>query len=124
MSKISKRVLSLVASKHVAEKLSIIGLPPTDKIVMAVVREQEQRTSSGLIIPNSDDVEGVPNRGTIVQVGFISEDYKYLTDHLKVGTVVTYGNYAGKEIEPDRFDDKSIKLMVISLAEIMYFEFQ
>ncbi|MEG1415371.1 MAG: hypothetical protein RSC49_02085 [Clostridium sp.] len=123
MSKISKRVLSLMASQTVAQQLSTIGLPPTDKVVMAIVKEQEQRTGSGIIIPTKE-VEGVPNRGTIVQVGFISDDYKYLKDHLTVGTIVTYGNYAGKEVEPDRFENDSIKLMVISLAEIMYFEFQ
>lgn len=123
MSKISKRVLSLMASQTVAQQLSTIGLPPTDKVVMAIVKEQEQRTGSGIIIPTKE-VEGVPNRGTIVQVGFISDDYKYLKDHLTVGTIITYGNYAGKEVEPDRFENDSIKLMVISLAEIMYFEFQ
>ena len=123
MSKISKRVLSLMASQTVAQQLSTIGLPPTDKVVMAIVKEQEQRTGSGIIIPTKE-VDGVPNRGTIVQVGFISDDYKYLKDHLTVGTIVTYGNYAGKEVEPDRFENDSIKLMVISLEEIMYFEFQ
>lgn len=123
MPKISKRVLSLEASVEVNRKLQAIGMPPTDRVIMAVLDSQEQRTPSGIILPN-DGVEGTPNRGTIVQVGFISEDYKYLRDNLSIGTIITYGNYAGKQVEPDKIDLKGVKLMVISINEIMYFEYQ
>ena len=37
MPKISKRVLSLEASVEVNRKLQAIGMPPTDRVIMAVL---------------------------------------------------------------------------------------
>lgn len=112
-------VLSAIAAGEIEKKLSNLGIPPTDKIVIAI-SNRDDVTASGLIIPQGNK-EDEPRKGTIVQVGYISEDYNYLKSLLNTGMIVTYGNYAGKEISP--LELEGFLLKVISLNEIAYFEF-
>lgn len=114
-------VLSPVAANTVNQKLKEKGLPTVDRIVIAV-SNKEFTTSTGLIIP-SGQKEDVPRKGTIVQVGKISSDYEYFKELLQVGAVITYGNYAGKKIEPEGIIIDGFDLMVLSLTEICYIEY-
>lgn len=119
MALIKLPVLTTVAAQAVNEKLKNLGTPPVDKVVIAVSNKEYKR-ESGLYIPEGDK-EDVPRRGSLVQVGPLSEDFQYLKDMLQIGVVLTYGNYAGKEIEPIELEGFSLK--VLSLAEIAYYEF-
>lgn len=114
--------LSVVAAQTLNEKLNKIGLPTVDRIVIAV-SNKEFSTASGIIIPGGNK-EDVPRRGTIVQVGKISEDYRYFEELLQIGSIITYGNYAGKKIEPEDIELEGFDLMVLSLTEICYIEYK
>lgn len=114
-------MLSKVAAENVNKKLEAIGIPTVDRVVIAI-SNKDFKTQSGIIIPGGNK-EDVPKRGTIVQVGKISNEYFYFNDLLKVGSIITYGNYAGKKIEPSEVELEGYDLMVLSLTEICYIEF-
>jgi len=59
----------------------------------------EQKTSSGIIIP--DSAQEKPQRGKIVAVGKPKKDEEM---EVKVGDMVLYGRYAGTEIKIDNED--------------------
>ena len=117
---IRKKTLNLEEALRINKLLEANGSVPYDKIVLAVSNE-DNKTKSGIILPG-EDVEGIPKRGVIVQVNDsqLEEDTR-----LKIGTIITYGNYSGKEIEPNCIPDKLLRnydLRVLSLTEISYYE--
>lgn len=119
MSKTMKLpVLSLTAAYTVNQKLKNLGIPTIDRVLIAVSNKEFVR-ESGLIIPGGNK-EDVPRKGTVVQKGPISSDYRHLDDIIQIGSVVTYGNYAGKKVEPIEVD--GFDLMVLSITEICYIE--
>lgn len=120
MKRMELPVLSLVAANTINNKLVGKGIPTTDRVLIAV-SNKDFTTQSGIIIPGGNKEE-VPRKGTIVQIGLISDDYSYLKDLLKIGNVVTYGNYAGKKVEPFDLDLDGFDLMVLSITEICYIE--
>lgn len=67
--------------------------PLADRVVVEPA-EAEQKTASGIIIP--DTAKEKPQRGTIVAVGNGKPDEPMT---VKVGDVVLYGKYSGTEIE-------------------------
>ena len=69
--------------------------PLGDRVVVEPV-EAEQKTASGIIIP--DTAKEKPSQGVVVAVPDANEDKK---PSLKVGDKVLYGKYAGTEITID-----------------------
>jgi len=69
--------------------------PLADRVVVEPA-EAEQKTASGIIIP--DTAKEKPQRGTIVAVGNGKKDEPMT---VKTGDVVLYGKYSGTEIEID-----------------------
>ena len=69
--------------------------PLGDRVVVEPVKAEE-KTVSGIIIPN--DSQEKPNQGTVVAVPEKSEDNNVT---VKVGNNVLYGQYAGTEIDID-----------------------
>ena len=69
--------------------------PLADRVVVQAA-PAEERTASGLIIP--DTAKEKPQRGTIVAVGNGKKDEPMT---VKVGDQVLYGKYAGTEITVD-----------------------
>jgi chaperonin GroES len=61
--------------------------------------EAEEKTASGLIIP--DTAKEKPQKGTIIAVGPGTKDEKM---EVKTGDLVLYGKYAGTEITIDGND--------------------
>lgn len=112
-------------STMVAQKLNeaIPGIPSMDRILIASPKDVET-TVSGIIIP--DQVrEGVPRKGVVIKQGFISEENNSYKDQTEIGRIITYGLYAGKEIEfdlPEDLKKLDIKFSVISLTEVIYTE--
>ncbi|MBV6479318.1 MAG: 10 kDa chaperonin [Ignavibacteria bacterium] len=71
--------------------------PLSDRILVKPA-EAEEKTASGIIIP--DTAKEKPMKGEIVAVGKgkITDDGKEVKMELKVGDKVLYGKYSGTEI--------------------------
>ena len=72
--------------------------PLADRVVVEPA-PAEQKTASGIIIP--DNAQEKPQRGTVVAIGTGKKD-EPLT--VEVGNTVLYGKYAGTEINVDGSD--------------------
>lgn len=72
--------------------------PLADRVVVEPA-PAEERTASGIIIP--DTAKEKPMKGTVVAVGPGKKDEPMT---LKVGDVVLYGKYSGTEVKIDGVD--------------------
>ena len=68
-------------------------LQPINQHVLLEVEASEEKTASGIIIP--DTAKEKPQNGTVVAIAADTEDYKVT---VKIGDTVLYGKYAGTEI--------------------------
>ncbi|MDQ3289783.1 MAG: co-chaperone GroES [Bacteroidota bacterium] len=77
--------------------------PLADRVIVAPAAAEE-KTKSGIIIP--DTAKEKPQRGEIVAVGEgkVSEQGVLVKPQLQVGDQVLYGKYAGTEITIDGQD--------------------
>jgi chaperonin GroES len=74
--------------------------PLQDRVVVKRVKEKEERSAGGIIIP--DTAKERPQEGKIVAVGpGKREDGKVLALDVKVGDRVLFGKYSGTEIKFD-----------------------
>lgn len=107
---------------------SLGGLIPENKLLILTPKEQEYKVN-GIIIPGTDR-DNIPRKGVIIQSGEITEEYRTFRQLVQPGRVITYGLYAGKEIEfpkesfpiEVRPDFEQQKFTVLSLTEIAYSE--
>lgn len=76
-----------------------IKIKPLADRVLVKPQAAEEKTASGIIIP--DSAKEKPQRGKIVAAGPGTKDEKM---EVKVGDVVLYGKYAGTEISIDGKD--------------------
>ncbi len=92
-----------------AEKLH----PLADRIVVRPI-EREDKTKSGIILP--DTVKEKPQEGVVIAVGpgKVRDDGTRIAIDLKVGDRVIFARYAGTEI---KVDDE--KLLIISENDII-----
>ncbi len=122
-------VLNLI-SDHEAKLLNklILGTPSEDRILI-IRPSDESKTSSGLYIPTNAEDE-VPKKGVVIKFGPVTEAYSktaYLPN-FNVGSVVTFGKYAGKEIQPNFSEEPgginldNQKFSILSLSEVLYIE--
>jgi len=72
--------------------------PLADRVVVKPLEAQE-KTVSGIIIP--DSAKEKPQRGTVMAAGPGTKDDKM---EVKIGDVVLYGKYSGTEISLDGKD--------------------
>jgi chaperonin GroES len=77
-------------------KMSKVSLKPLADRVLVEPAAAEEKTSSGIIIP--DTAKEKPQKGSVVAVGEGKKD-EPLT--VKVGDTILYGKYAGTEITID-----------------------
>jgi len=96
--KFSKNIIKI----HVGKKQSQTGkrrnkmkIQPLDERVLIKPLPEEEKTASGLIIP--DTAKEKKYQGNVIAVGTDKE----LRDVVKVGDTVLYGRYAGDEIKLD-----------------------
>jgi chaperonin GroES len=78
--------------------------------ILVKAREAEEKTSSGIIIP--DSAKEKPQVGTVVLVGAGKTDEPM---EVKVGDVVFYGKYSGTELNIDGTD-----YLLMSQSDVMY----
>ena len=76
-----------------------VKIKPLADRVLVEPQAAEEKTASGLIIP--DSAKEKPQRGKIVAAGPGTKDEKM---EVKVGDVVLYGKYAGTELTVDGKD--------------------
>ena len=76
--------------------MSKVSIKPLADRVIFEVSPAEEKTASGLIIP--DTAKEKPQKGTVVAVGEGKKDEPIT---VKVGDTVLYGKYAGTEISVD-----------------------
>ena len=79
--------------------MSKINFKPLADRVLVEPSAAEEKTSSGIIIP--DTAKEKPQKGRIVAVGNGTKDEKIT---VKVGETVLYGKYSGTEINIDGTD--------------------
>lgn len=79
--------------------MSKLKIKPLADRVLVEPKEAEEKTASGIYIP--DTAKEKPQKGTVVAVGPGTKD---VTMEVKVNDVVLYGKYAGTEINVDGKD--------------------
>ena len=96
-----------------ASKLKLNLKPLGDRVVVEPI-EKEERTASGIILPET--AKEKPQEGTIVAVGpgRRDDDGKLVPMDVKTGDVVLYAKYAGTEV---KIDDK--KLLILKESDIL-----
>ena len=83
--------------------MSEVKIKPLADRVLIKPEEAEDKTSSGIIIP--DSAKEKPQRGTVIAAGPGTKDEKM---EVKVGDSVLYGKYSGTELN---FDGKDYLIM-------------
>ena len=86
----------------------MVNIKPLADRVLVRPAEAEQKTASGIIIP--DTAKEKPQRGEVLAVGKGTKDHEKT---VKVGDNVLYGKYSGTEIEID-----GEKLMIMKESDI------
>lgn len=121
MSKVELNLLSVEEAKWLNEKLEGVGTPSGGRVLIVSPKvTSETKTQSGLYIPQDHDKDTVPRKGVVIQVGYITQEQELDYQGLRVGSVVTYGLYAGKEL--DVLDLPDQVTTILSLNEILYIE--
>lgn len=89
-------------------------LQPLADRVLVKPMEKEEKTKSGIYLP--DTAKEKPQEGEVLAVGpgKISEDGKRIAMDLKVGDIVIYAKYGGTEIKIN--DDE---LMILRESDIL-----
>ncbi len=77
--------------------------PMDDRVLVEFEDEKEERTASGLIIP--DTAKEAPRAGMVVAVG-TDED---LQTKIKVGDKILFAKYGGEEIQMDGKDFRIVQ---------------
>lgn len=121
MSKVELNLLSVEEAKWLNEKLKGVGIPTGGRVLIVSPKvTSETKTQSGLYIPQDHDKDTVPRKGVVIQVGYITKEQEVDYPGLQVGAVVTYGLYAGKELDVIDLPDQVTT--ILSLNEILYIE--
>jgi chaperonin GroES len=84
-------------------------LRPLDDRVVVEPMEAEERTSGGIVLP--DTAKEKPQRGTIISIGpgKLLDNGSRGTLSVAIGDVVIYGKYTGTEIEVGGKDVKILR---------------
>jgi chaperonin GroES len=94
--------------------MSEVKIKPLADRVLVEPMEAEEKTASGIFIP--DTAKEKPQKGTVIAVGPGTKD---VTMEVKKGDVVLYGKYAGTEISIDGKDlpyDEAIRYSCYCVA--------
>lgn len=87
--------------------------PLGDRVVIRVL-EQEEKTASGIFLP--DTAKEKPSQGEVVAVGpgKVQDDGKRVALDVKVGDKIIFSKYAGTEV---KFE--GIKYLIVSERDIL-----
>lgn len=118
---LTNKQVSLPMAAEIAEALKESGKPAPGKMLL-IMPKGEQRTESGIIIPG-DNEKDLPRKGVVIQFTQLQD----LKDQVFVGNIITFGMYAGKEIEFTQeqlpmVDFQNYKFTILSESEVIYIE--
>ena len=87
--------------------------PLADRLVVKPV-EKEEKTKSGIILP--DTVKEKPQEGKVIAVGpgRMTDEGKRITMDIKVGDRVIYSKYGGSEIKIDE-----VEMIILRESDIL-----
>jgi chaperonin GroES len=82
-----------------AKKDAALTLKPLDDRVVVEPTEAEEKTSGGILLP--DTAKQKPQQGKVIAVGpgKINDDGHRTVVAVKVGDTVLYGKYSGSDVE-------------------------
>jgi chaperonin GroES len=105
----------MASKKSKVRPLGYIGIKPLGGRVLIKPADQEEKTESGLIIPDTAEKEK-PQQGTVVALGTgkVSDDGKKVPFNVKVGDKVMFKQYA-----PDEVEVENDKYLVIDESDIL-----
>ena len=84
-----------------AIKSALVGrVLPSENRVLVFSPGDEEVMSGGLIIPGNVK-EGKPRKGVVILSGKLDENHLNYEELTRTGIIITYGLYAGKEVEFD-----------------------
>ncbi|MDR3250525.1 MAG: co-chaperone GroES [Tannerella sp.] len=86
-----------------------MSIKPLADRVLIKPADAEEKTASGIIIP--DSAKEKPLKGEVIAVGKGTKDEEMI---LKEGDKVLYGKYAGTEIELD-----SVKYLIMRQSDVL-----
>ncbi len=91
-----------------------INLRPLSDRLIVEPKEKEEKTASGIILPET--AKEKPQEGSILAVGpgRTDDDGKRITMDVKTGDVVLYAKYAGTEIKIN-----NRKLLILKESDIL-----
>ena len=90
-----------------------IAIKPLEDRIVIKINEAEEKTASGLVIP--DTAKEKPQEGTVIAVGpGRFDDGVRVPMDVKVGDVVLYSKYGGTEVKVGADD-----LLVLSARDIL-----
>jgi chaperonin GroES len=92
-----------------------MALKPLDDRIVVKPGEAEERTASGLVIP--DTAKEKPQQGTVVAVGpgrWSDSEGKHFALDVKAGDTVLYSKYGGTEVTIDGED-----LLIMSARDVL-----
>lgn len=92
--------------------MSNVNIKPLDDRVLVEPQAAEEKTASGIIIP--DSAKEKPQRGEVVKVGDAKKDEPVI---VKAGDVVLYGKYSGTELTIEGND-----YLLMNQSDILYVE--
>jgi chaperonin GroES len=80
---------------------TVMNIRPLHDRIIVERLEEETKTASGIIIP--DSAKEKPQQGNVIAVGKgkVTEDGKVLPLDVKVGDKVLFGKYSGTEVKLD-----------------------
>jgi len=92
-----------------------MNLKPLDDRIVVKPSEAEERTASGLVIP--DTAQEKPQQGTVLAVGpgrWSDDSGKHFALDIKVGDVVLYSKYGGTEVS-----HKGDDLLILTSRDVL-----
>lgn len=125
----NQQFISKAVAEKIKEVLSPLGCPTEDRVLILSPKNQEMRQGN-IIIPGQID-EGVPRKGVVILAGHIQEANISYAHLVETGRILTYGLYAGKEVDfdPSLFINAGLSIdldqnqfTVLSITEIVYSE--
>lgn len=128
---VEQNFISKEQAKEICKSLAnnLGGYLPENRVMIVTPNNTDVKVGN-ILLPDTTDKKDLPRKGVIVQMGCLSEENIYYKDLLSIGRILTYGMYAGKELDfpQELFDTvKNFNLddhtfTVLSIQEIIYSE--
>nr|DAY40891.1 MAG TPA: chaperonin [Caudoviricetes sp.] len=128
---VEQNFISKEQAKEICKSLAnnLGGYLPENRVMIVTPNNTDVKVGN-ILLPDTTDKKDLPRKGVIVQMGCLSEENIYYKDLLSIGRVLTYGMYAGKELDFPQELFSTVKnfnlddhtFTVLSIQEIIYSE--